>query len=288
MGVRRNLIGEQPTTTILLGNRMVEVLLDTGSQVSTVTSRWLEENAHWTTIEECGSIRLKAANGLPIPYKGIAVLDIKIFGEKLQDVPFLVTTNEDRKDTPGLVGMNILSRCKSLLAPFDSIITKERRDADKVFTARVTCLQDIPPCSIATVKVTYPLHLKLSHLILASQTACPLLSGVLLMPTLGFNDFNFHVRLANLSEEHVILKARVPVANVELVDSVEGEEPLTINLNCNEMTIEQRPEPEENPLMKNEHPDEPILSGFNSTSEEKEQLFTLLREYNHIFAKKLR
>ena len=63
------LVGRCPTVDVLLREVPVRCLLDTGSNVSTITESFFEQHFH-PTLKTCEWLALSAANGLGIPYLG--------------------------------------------------------------------------------------------------------------------------------------------------------------------------------------------------------------------------
>ena len=66
--------------------------------------------------QPCTWLRLRAANGLAIPYEGYIELDVTITGHVLPRMGILITSPEGTSDSgvPGLLGMNIIQHCYDL------------------------------------------------------------------------------------------------------------------------------------------------------------------------------
>ena len=65
------LVGPRAHVTVKMGGAEVLCLLDTGSQVSTITETFFNQNFQsWgpERLQSCGWLQLKAANHLSIPY----------------------------------------------------------------------------------------------------------------------------------------------------------------------------------------------------------------------------
>ncbi|XP_041935239.1 uncharacterized protein LOC121697664 [Alosa sapidissima] len=117
----RQLIGKCPVVEVKIGGVAVACLLDTGSMVTTVTQKFFEQQLQplfHTGLQSCNWLKLKAANGLEIPYLGYLELDVHLFGRTLPKMGILVIKDpadpdaQARKDSvPGLLGMNIISKC---------------------------------------------------------------------------------------------------------------------------------------------------------------------------------
>ena len=68
------MIGRCPTVDIVMNGRKVRGLIDTGSEVTTVTERWVAENLQNSDLLPMTQVTFKAANGLEIPYSGTHLL----------------------------------------------------------------------------------------------------------------------------------------------------------------------------------------------------------------------
>ena len=110
------LVGQCPTVDILLGNVKVKCLLDTGSNVSTITETFFEQHFK-PTLENCEWLSLSAANGLGIPYLGYFERDVCALGKVAKGRGILVV--RDPTDTvtlrrkvavPCILGMNVIKQ----------------------------------------------------------------------------------------------------------------------------------------------------------------------------------
>ena len=122
------MIGRCPTVDIVMNGRKVRGLIDTGSEVTTVTERWVAENLQNSDLLPLTQVTLKAANGLEIPYSGVVIVDLELLGQKCEGVPVLVvkdssdpSTRKKKSNVPALVGMNVLGRLSSLLNNLDVV-----------------------------------------------------------------------------------------------------------------------------------------------------------------------
>lgn len=81
--VKPSFIGECPTVEVLAGGTNIPCILDTGSQVTLFSETFVK--MHFKDLEtEKGTkinwLKLKAANGLNIPYVGYIMLVFKVGG----------------------------------------------------------------------------------------------------------------------------------------------------------------------------------------------------------------
>ncbi|XP_056118703.1 uncharacterized protein LOC130096084 [Rhinichthys klamathensis goyatoka] len=106
----------KPQSVVKMGGIPVPCLIDTGSMVSTITEscfRLRFEPWGQDRLQSCHWLQLKAANGLEIPYIGYWEVDIELCGNLVQGCGVLVVRDPPggSSDTPGILGMNVLSRC---------------------------------------------------------------------------------------------------------------------------------------------------------------------------------
>lgn len=91
-------------------------LVDTGSMVSTITEscfRLRFEPWGQDRLRLCHWLQLRVANGLEIPYIGYMEVDVELCGNLIQGCGVLVVRDPSggSADIPGVLGMNVLSRC---------------------------------------------------------------------------------------------------------------------------------------------------------------------------------
>ena len=100
----------------------IRCLLDTGAQVSTITESHFKEHfaAEEKLVDVAPYIRISAANGLSIPYRGYFETDVTMFDSTFKNMGFLVVEDpadmEGRKQhVPGVIGANILRYVKDIM-----------------------------------------------------------------------------------------------------------------------------------------------------------------------------
>ena len=97
-----------------MGGVMVPCVLDTGSMVTTVTRAYFEKHFQGDgAVRPCDWLRLRAANGLALPYAGYVEMDVRVGGCVLPRMGVLVVdpVGDDAPGAPGLLGMNVLQHC---------------------------------------------------------------------------------------------------------------------------------------------------------------------------------
>ena len=157
--------GRCPTTEITINGKKVPALLDTGSEVTTVTETWASQHLLGLKRQNC-HLALRGVDGTEIPYTGIIIVNVSILSHLCCDVPIFIVkeptdrfTQQRKKQLPVLVGMNILGTCLSKapdIPPCLEAVVREVR-LDHVSTrglARTTSCCIIPANCMATVPVT--------------------------------------------------------------------------------------------------------------------------------------
>ena len=130
------LIGGKPILRCLINEVKSEALHDSGSQICSVDGDWVSENAPEAEIhpisdflEEGETLKIKAANNIEVPMRGVVCLDFKI-GEYTFPVPFLVT--ETKLDRP-IIGYNVMKTFIDTASPEEvvSLLTNSIKDVDE-------------------------------------------------------------------------------------------------------------------------------------------------------------
>lgn len=223
-------------------------LLDTGSMVTTVTEGFFRKHICPTgDVESTSSwLKLKAANGLDIPYIGYVELDVEVLGKVLPKRGILIIKDPQdpsiqprRQDIPGLLGMNVIGACKELLTQdhevtvvegWTQILQERRADNDHQVRgfARVAGRSDVrvPAGSVSTVKVTgfHRQHGECNQTMIEPLTTT-LPGNLLVVNTLSQAvKGNYMVRIVNMGSQDVWLKPRTRIGRLQDVD-IEEEEP---------------------------------------------------------------
>ena len=218
----------------------VAALLDTGSEVTTVTETWAAAHLQDRSLQQA-FLTLRAVNGAEVPYSGILLVDIDILGKRCPDVPVLVvkeptelSMQQRKRRLPVLVGMNVLRSCfppepasASEVPSCLQAVVREVRLQQRTTTqgvARTTSRCHIPANSMTTIRVTG-----------RQKPACHLLASPLAQP-LPSDPYSRFVRVANLSDEDVLLPARTPVAVLQAIDSVDSTD-IQFTVGVNELVV---------------------------------------------------
>ncbi|CAC5402838.1 unnamed protein product [Mytilus coruscus] len=144
----KNIASKSPETEIVVENQSVIALIDTGSQVSTVTEAYfnilLEKKPilHYITRW----IKVTEANDLPIPYLGYIELNISVVKTMIPNVGFLVVkdTDNNSKNSPKISCVKIAGS-SPIHIPGNSMTTvmctTRQKDKTEKYCAVVQSLQ---------------------------------------------------------------------------------------------------------------------------------------------------
>lgn len=112
-------VGKCSVVDLRIGGVSVSCLLDTGSQVSTITEHFFKEHLAGEVddmLSTSGWLKITATNGLDIPYLGYLELPVETMGITLPDCGFLLVRDaQNSSAVPALIGINIIGRCRQLV-----------------------------------------------------------------------------------------------------------------------------------------------------------------------------
>ena len=110
------LVGRCLTVGVLLGEIPVRCLLDTGSNVFTITESFFEQHFR-PTLKTCEWLALSAASGLGIPHLGYFEKDVTALGKTLKGRGILVVrdpldaaTLHHKRAVPCILGMKVIKQ----------------------------------------------------------------------------------------------------------------------------------------------------------------------------------
>uniref|UniRef100_A0A8C7XN19 ribonuclease H n=1 Tax=Oryzias sinensis TaxID=183150 RepID=A0A8C7XN19_9TELE len=109
-------IGQCPTVKITVEGVELKGLLDTGSQVTLMAESMFNEHFSQTRLGKAPLMfKLRAANGLEIPYVGYAILDVEVEGVNIPGRGVVVVKDDDCTQ-PLIVGMNVVTACQEIFS----------------------------------------------------------------------------------------------------------------------------------------------------------------------------
>lgn len=109
-----NAVGQCPEVDVQIGGVPLRCILDTGSNVSTLTESFFRNHLHKGDNDmHCTAkwLKLTAANKMPLPYLGYVQLDVEAMGITIPKCGFLIIKDDENEEPdpslPGSIGMNI-------------------------------------------------------------------------------------------------------------------------------------------------------------------------------------
>lgn len=123
--------GDCLTIELKIAGVKTNCLLDTGSEVTTITESHFKNHFGEVVLSSSNWVRLTAANGLDIPIIGCLEADIECMGKMLQGKCVFVIKESDSNGTelkglPGIVGMNVLRDFKDLFMAIKGVKRMDR------------------------------------------------------------------------------------------------------------------------------------------------------------------
>lgn len=305
-------VGQCPEVDIQIGGVSLRCLLDTGSNVSTLTESFFrnhlqgeDEDMHCTAKW----LKITAANQLPLPYLGYVELDVQVMGLTIPECGFLIIKDDKtERDNPkwldlsphGIIGMNIAKRCRQLvLSEFDTTLGGELESSwrkachcvqaaelvEKVSTARVASKHKVrvPASSLTTVYARG--HGKQFGSALVEPGNVQLPGGLLVIPTLvSTNSLVFPVQVMNISQEDVWLPPKARLGIISPGRCIEGDPCEVkferISANHEEVTLNQKDCQGANSCVQD------LLGRLHigGTPGQQAEVRTLLKRYADVFA----
>ena len=113
------LVSPSPTCSVTIGSLCCQALIDTGSEVSSITETFYKDILQrQCNLQDASFIQVVAANSKPVLVKGyIQLNNIQVQDVKLHQAGFLIVSDPDSiKKPPLLLGMNILRQVPTLFA----------------------------------------------------------------------------------------------------------------------------------------------------------------------------
>lgn len=281
-------VGGRPVIKVKIGGQEVNCLVDTGSQVSSISEKFYRDCMVGQLLETHHWLTLKAANGLDIPYLGLLVLPVEVGSLTLEDMGILVTkeTPENRikqEELPGLIGTNILRQLPSFseLLINSTVVGHETSQQSAKFV-RVAEMTEVlvPPNSVREVRVTVP---KMSGELLVEPLSQPVGGGLCLAPTLIHGgDGPKMIAAVNFSSMDIYLKPKARVGTMCKVKEVKENRELHIKqaMNCLQVTREATGHGKEEVGAPRPSVD---LSRWEGTPDELQQVQDLLSRNQDLF-----
>jgi transposase InsO family protein len=303
-----SIIGTCPYIEVTLGGVTMNSLLDSGSEISTITeSFYYEHLSEVSKIEDSTKwLSITAANNLPVPYIGCITTNIQICGVTLKDIGLLVIKDTARKaDKPGVVGCNILRRLYKYSKDSGKLPTfgKEFPELATVFHAwqQEMHLEDVadedkgkplgyiklaetitvPPLTALTVKGTARYMKQTSTVLIDQSDTVSLPVGIMVSPCFSeLKNGTTKLQVRNYSSVPVKLHKRGRIAEMhtgeqympEAAMQLEEEEENTWKLHLGKDEDQ-------------EHLKQINIDNVDLSSDEYEQLSQLLHKHKDVFSR---
>ena len=294
-------VGQRPETEIMIQGISVNCLVDTGSQVSTISESFYKDKLQsHVQLQEGKWFPLSAANGLEIPYLGVTLVDVEVFGTCVKQVGFLVVKDNplvqaSKIKEPGILGTNVLKYLSTWNSLFDSQgISIQSHSAgpseSSISVVRVAGREDIiiPAHSVVNV----PVHTNYSgcEACLIEPLVTPIKGNLTVLPSLvNFSKSTPVVQVVNMESRDVWLKPGFRIALRHSIEEiVSNHQVVNLNTSFREIQVETVKLATVEILdgsRDNSFPDID-LSNFQGSEQVLECVRELLNKYSDIFMKK--
>ena len=169
-------------------------MVDTGSQVTTITAECFQQSFPQSALKEINWLKLSAANGTEIPYSGYFETDVMIAGRNSPKRGILVTNSTHGPRYPVLLGMNVLRDLPAeilttIIGSNVSHISGEKTDTSRniIGLARIAGKEKVrvPAQSTQVIEVTGPTCAAKTAMVIDEIVQTP--KGITLNPTVTFS-----------------------------------------------------------------------------------------------------
>jgi transposase InsO family protein len=266
------MVGGRPMVDVGFGDAPdVQGLWDTGSQVTIIGEKFFREHFSTDNFVEGQFVRLVGANGVEVPYMGYTVVDVKIGGERIQEVGILIRKEREGEPVQVVIGMNIIGQLK--FSP--------KLKVHKPTETHCLGLVRLPKKGIhvparSIVNVTVPAKQSVGNGVVVVEPLHNENSKFLVAATV-VEGSHWHFPIVNLGNEDLIIPGRTPVATVhsmehvvvQTVEVTEAEDKLEFTVHDNKGR--KGPKVDLDP------------SDFECSPEEAEQLCELLSAFPELF-----
>ncbi|CAB3982687.1 Retrovirus-related Pol poly from transposon [Paramuricea clavata] len=265
--IPERIIGKCPVAVVNIGGVSVSCLLDSGSEVSTITVELF--NTHFKPkgqelLSTSGWLKLIAANGLEIPYLGYFELDIEAFGLSVPRRGILVIKDSAndairarKRDVPGLLGMNVPCEMGQVLAKFEGTeflskvdpvwsqpmqAAKRRANTSVRGIVRVAGKRAVrvPASSVTTIPATGWGGQVKCEMAMVEPVVGQHLSHLVVPNTLVRPSSPFCVRVANLTNDDLWIQPRTRIGVLHAVSNIESDVVENTECPCNGLSPEQQ------------------------------------------------
>jgi hypothetical protein len=241
-------VGDCPELNVSIEGHVIRCLVDTGSQVTTITQSFYEHllKSKPTLHDTTNWMTVRGANQLEVPYVGYIEVTVVLGGHVLPNVGVLVLKDpvgvagaNRKRAVPGVLGSNVFSMMKEMGVGIDHLTdilglyeTSVQAVDSGEFTSFVRVARNqsvmIPARSSKVVVGTTRQSKGDKSCVVAVQALqCGSLPrNIMVVPTcVTVQSGQCPVRVVNLGEEHVWLQPRTRLGLAQVVDVVHESEP---------------------------------------------------------------
>ena len=283
------LIGHAPTLEVKMGGIPVVCLMDTGSQVTTVTESFFKEHLKTLAADVMDPkswLVVRAANGIEIPYTGYIEIDMEVCGIHVPRRGVLIvkdSTDLASQEVNGLLGTNVLMQVPVLKNMLNGMKTETYRPTrEAVSFARVAGHFPIrvPANSYVNVKARGRGSM---DSMLVEPLSIPIPGNLVVVNTLVEGSY-FYVKVVNGSNVDVELQPRTRIG---LLRPATLYQEMRVEVSANAITIKTPTEDKVTPTAEVDVQDilaSLHLSGFQGTPDEMIQIRKLFVKHRDVFA----
>ncbi|KAI8776913.1 Transposon Ty3-I Gag-Pol poly [Biomphalaria glabrata] len=276
--VLNKIAGTCPTVEVLIEGVPLLAMVDTGSQVSTVTESFFFRHFQGSVKAlQPADIRLTAANGLLIPFVGYFVATISVGDQVLADKAFLVL-RDSGSSTQCILGMNVLQDIIGISALIKPGFEQENNSGQARTTRRPIV---VPAWSIQLITATGS-NPRLNAELLFEPLETPFHPNLLMVPALTTTEKgHFQLAAVNLSNESVTIRPRTHIGSIHPATLQTGKVEVRLDTISAEIIAY-------NPLkatpLKGSHIDFSSMISEALASEERSAMSSLLHSFSDVFA----
>ncbi|KAI8788858.1 Transposon Ty3-I Gag-Pol poly [Biomphalaria glabrata] len=276
--VLNKIAGTCPTVEVLIEGVPLLAMVDTGSQVSTITESFFFRHFQGSVKAlQPADIRLTAANGLLIPFVGYFVATISVGDQVLADKAFLVL-RDSGSSTQCILGMNVLQDIIGISALIKPGFEQEHNSGQARTTRRPIV---VPAWSIQLITATGS-NPRLNAELLFEPLETPFHPNLLMVPALTTTEKgHFQLAAVNLSNESVTIRPRTHIGSIHPATLQTGKVEVRLDTISAEIIAY-------NPLkatpLKGSHIDFSSMISEALVSEERSAMSSLLHSFSDVFA----
>ena len=276
-------VGRSPRIIIKFGDAQVEALVDTGSQVTTITSSLLQR-LQLTCQPDILQMRLTAADGLAMPLVGCVVSDVTVDTQKVEDVVVMVTSDPPYvKGQPELIlGMNVLQRLAHLPSVLFHMHPAPATEMDQAtYIVRATSVATLIPANTMMQVQARALGNRKFAEILVEPCQLPPRSGLSVLATyVTVSKGHLLLPIANFTDEPLLLPPRAMLGVVHQAKEVQDVSVQHIGAENDETIQSTRRDAKPTPEIDLSQ----LRLSDSLQPEEKAQIQNLVRKYADCFA----